>query len=240
MKSAHEMRRLLVILTLYAFITGYLEAATVTYTRVTYEAMHFRLFPDREPDDLMPLFSFEQWEKVAPAYLRSPLLEIFRETGTVVALGLVTLLVASTFRLWMATFFLMLGISGWSYYLWLKVMTGWPHTLSDWDLIFMVPIPMVSPVWAALVAYTVMLACAGWFFWSEAIGRPLHAGRVGWLLLVSGSIVAMTPFYWDVQHLLAGGYPRPFNAWVLAAGLLMVVGVLIYAGRRGRRGGVVL
>jgi hypothetical protein len=229
------MSRLLVILVLFGVVVGYLEAATVVYIRVMYEPMHKRLFPDRAPDDLFPAFSFEQWAREAPAYVRSPVMEVVREIGTVLALALVALAVAPTVRRWAATVFLLLGVTGWSFYLWLKVLMGWPHSLSDWDVIFIVPLPWVGPVWAPLAAYTAMAAAPGWFFWSEAVGRPLRAGPVGWLLLLAGGLVMMAPFCWDYQHLASGGYPRAFNGAVLAAGLLLVFAGLVFAWRRGAK-----
>jgi hypothetical protein len=231
------MSRILVILVLFGVVVGYVEAATVVYIRIMYEPMHRRVFPDRAPDDLFPAFSFEQWAREAPAYVQSPVMEVVREIGTVLGLALVGLLVAPTLRRWSATVFLLLGVTGWSFYLSLKALMGWPHSLSDWDVIFLVPLPWVGPVWAALAAYTAMTAAAGWFFWSEAAGRPLRAGPVGWLFLLAGSLVMAVPFCWDYQHIAAGGYPRPFNAGLLAAGLLLVLTGLIIAWRRGAKMG---
>jgi hypothetical protein len=229
------MRRALILLSLFAIVTGYIEAAAVAYIRSIYEPIHARLFPERDPDDLLPLFTFEQWREQAPPYLRSPVLEIVRETATVVALVLVALATTPTLRRWPATFFLMLGISGWSYYLSLKALIGWPHSLEDWDLIFMVPLPWVGTVWAALVCYTAMIVAAAWFFGAEATGRPLRSGPFGWLLLLTGSLVTAAPFCWDVQHIVSGGYPRPFNGLVLAAGLALVLAGLLYAWKRSAR-----
>lgn len=236
MEPSRPMSRLLVILVLFGVVLGYCEAATVVYIRIMYEPMHKRVFPDRAPDDLFPAFSFEQWAHEAPAYAQSPVLEVAREIGTVLGLVLVALAVSPTFRLWTATVFLLLGVTGWSFYFWLKVLMGWPHSPSDWDLIFIVPLPWVGPVWAALAAYTAMVVATGWFFWSEAAGRPLRAGPVGWLLLLTGSLVTAVPFCWDYQHIVAGGYPRPFNTALLAVGLLLVFMGLIFAWRRGAKG----
>jgi hypothetical protein len=226
--------RLLIILVLFGAVVGYLESATVVYIRLLYEPIHQRLFPDRAPDDLFPAISFEQWEREAPPVARSPLLEASREIGTVVAVGLVAAAVFPTRRRWAAAFFLLAGVAGWAYYLGLKVLIGWPHTPSAWDLIFMVPVPSAGPVWAALAGYTAMVAAAAWFFWGEGAGRPLHAGRAGWTLLLAGAVVMAAPFFWDSRRLLAGDYPGPFQTWLLIAGLLLVLAGMTFAWRAGR------
>ncbi len=232
-ERTRSLGRPLLMLLLFGAVVGYIESATVVYIRLLYEPIHQRLFPDRAPDDLFPSFSFEQWEREAPPYARSPLLEASREVGTVVAVALVAAAVFPTRRRWAAAFFLLAGVSGWSYYLGLKALIGWPHTPADWDLIFMVPVPSAAPVWAALAVYTVMAAAAVWFWCGEAAGRPQHAGRVGWALLLAGSVVTAVPFYWDTRRLIAGEYPGPFPGWMLAPGFLLILAGMVYAWRRG-------
>jgi hypothetical protein len=224
--------RPLIVLVLLGAVVGYLESATVVYIRLLYQPIHQRLFPDSAPDDLFPAFSLEQWEREAPPAARSPVLEASRETGTIVAVALVAAATFRTRRRWTAAFFLMAGVSGWSYYLGLKALIGWPHTPSDWDLIFMVPVPSAGPVWAALAGYTAMVGTAGWFFQGELAGRPLHAGRVGWALLLAGATVMAVPFFWDTRRLMSGEYPGPFQAWLLVPGLLLVVARMTFAWRR--------
>jgi len=203
-------RRWLVSLVLFSVVIGFCEAATVTYIRIMYEPIHQRLHPDRAPDDLFPLLNSEQWATEAPPPARSPFLEVTREIATILGVVFVARAVMPTFRLGMAISFLMLGVIGWTYYLWLKLLTGWPHAVTDWDMIFLLPLPWIGPVWAALASYTAMIAACAWFFWAEAVGRPLHAGRVGWLLLAAGSLVTALPFWLDLQHIASGGYPRSF------------------------------
>ncbi|MFO0970219.1 MAG: hypothetical protein U0793_32110 [Gemmataceae bacterium] len=229
------LRRPLIILVLFGAVVGYLESATVVYIRLLYQPIHQRLFPDSAPDDLFPAFSLEQWEREAPPAARSPVLEASRETGTVVAVALVAAVAFPTRRCWAAAFFLVAGVSGWSYYLGLKALIGWPHTPYDWDLIFMVPVPSAGPVWAALTGYAAMVAVAAWFFWGEAASRPLHAGFVGWASLLAGTVVTAAPFFWDSRRLMAGDYPGPFQAWLLAPGLILILLGMTFACRRGRR-----
>jgi hypothetical protein len=212
-----------VIPVLFGIVFGYLEAATVVYIRLVYEPIHQRLFPEREADDLFPLFSFEQWAREGPACLQTPALEVGRELGTVAAVALVALAVGQSYRQWAASFFLALGVWVWSYYGWLKVMVGWPHSLSDWDLIFAAPLPWVGPVGAALTVGATMVVTSGCFVWKEVAGQPLKAGRWGWLALGGGSLTLTGAFWWDYRNVLASQYPQPFNWILLVAGLSLVL-----------------
>ena len=33
------------------------------------------------------------------------------------------------------------------YYVFLKAICGWPHSLADWDILFLLPLPWWGPVW---------------------------------------------------------------------------------------------
>jgi hypothetical protein len=95
------------------------------------------------------------------------------------------------------------------YYIWLAVLVGWPETLFDWDILFLIPLrwwgPVLSPVLIALLlcivgifvivrtergakmeftaARLVALALGGllalYVFMADAIGA-LVRGNVGW------------------------------------------------------------
>jgi hypothetical protein len=207
------------VLTLFGAVFGYVEAAAVVYIRVMYEPIHRRLFPDRAPDDLFPLFSFEQWAREGPAYAQGPGLKVGRELGTVLLVALVAWGVSRTVRHWFASFVLAFGLWDLSYYLWLKVPIGWPHSLLDWDLLFLVPLPWVGPVLAPPVVATAMAAAGGAFFWREAAGRPMRPRPLHWAAVLAGGLTIGAAFCWDFRNILADGPPNPFNWPLLVLGL---------------------
>ncbi len=49
------------------------------------------------------------------------------------------------------------------YYVWLKVLIGWPESLLDWDILFLIPLPWWGPVIAPLIVAATM-AIAGILF----------------------------------------------------------------------------
>ncbi len=107
------------------------------------------------------------------------------------------------------------------YYVWLKVLTGWPETLLDWDVLFLIPLrwwgPVLAPVLiAALICVTTMLAVMR----IERVGElGFTPARVG--IAVSGGLLALYIFMSDsIRALLQGRAdwdtlrPEPFQ-WLL-------------------------
>jgi hypothetical protein len=214
---AVRLRHRLVVLVLFGITFGYVEAAAVAYIRATYEPVHRRLFPDA-PDDLFPLFTLEQWAQEGPPTV-GPLLEVGRELGTVVMVALLAWGVSRTLRDWFASFALAFGVWDVFYYLWLKVLIGWPRSLSDWDLVFAAPLPWVGPVAAPLTVAGVLIATAAVFFWREAQGRPLRPRLWHWVAVLAGALLILVAFWWDARSVLANGVPDWFNWPLLLLGL---------------------
>jgi hypothetical protein len=217
-EQSSSLRRRLAILILFGIVFGYVEAAAVAYIRATYEPIHRRLFPDRAADDLFPLFTIEQWSSEVPPTL-GPLMEVGRELATVVLVALMAWAVSRTARAWFASFALAFGVWDVCYYLWLRLLIGWPRSLLDWDLVFMAPLPWVGPVWAPVAVALVMVVTASVYFWRDAIGRPIKPRPLHWVAVLGGAVVIMTAFWWDARRMLDNGVPEWFNWPLLLAGL---------------------
>jgi hypothetical protein len=213
------------VLVLFGIAFGQVEAA---YIRASHEPIHQRLFPDRAPDDLFPLFTVEQWSQEAPPSL-GPGMEVGRELCTVLLVALVAWGISRGVRDWFAAFALAFGAWDVSYYLWLKAIVGWPHSLSDWDLVFSAPVPWVAPVWAPLLVAATVIATAGVFFWCEAVGRPMSPRKVHWAAVLVGALLILAAFWWDCRHTLNNGVPEWFNWPLLLAGLSIGLTRFIHA-----------
>ena len=52
-----------------------------------------------------------------------------------------------------------LGFGVWDigYYVFLKVICGWPHSLLDWDILFLLPLPWWGPVLAPVLIALLMI-----------------------------------------------------------------------------------
>src|SRR5262249_25468315 len=229
----HDLRRRLFALACFGIVFGYVEAAAVVYIRAAIDPIHHRLFPDRDPSDLFPLISAEQWSHESPA-THMVFLEVSREVSTVLLTVVVALAVSQNVRQWFASFMLAFGVWDVFYYLWLRLLLGWPRTFGDWDLVLAFPLPWVGPVWAPLVVSGVMIATACVFFWCESSARPLRPQAIHWIAVLTGMLVTMASFWWDARSILANGVPEWFNWPLLLTGIMIgLAGFLHAVYRRG-------
>lgn len=111
---------------------AYIEASVVVYLREIY-------YPDG--------FVFP----VVIAESRMVITELFRELATLVIIWTTASLVYTRLQSRIAAFMIIFGIWDIFYYLFLKIVLDWPESLSSWDILFLIPLPWVGPVWAPIV-----------------------------------------------------------------------------------------
>lgn len=141
---------------------GYVEAAVVHYLRLAlgaqlvYDAPVRRVYLDlgviRFVDPVHTML-------LDPDLTRA---ETAREAATILMLAAVAVLAGR--RLWhgVAAFFIAFTAWDLAYYLFLRVLTGWPTSLTDTDVFFLIPVPWLGPVATAVVASTAVFAVASW------------------------------------------------------------------------------
>jgi hypothetical protein len=89
-------------------------------------------------------------------------IETLREAGTIVMLVCVAGLAARRFRERWAMFLWTFAIWDMTYYLALRFTVGWPASLTDLDVLFLIPVPWLAQVWfPLLVSGLTVLAVGG-------------------------------------------------------------------------------
>ncbi len=83
--------------------------------------------------------------------------EVVREFATLVMLGTVSWLAGRTRRSRFGYFLLTFGWWDILYYVFLRVLTGWPRSLLDWDILFLLPLPWWGPVLAPCLIAALMV-----------------------------------------------------------------------------------
>jgi len=204
------MRRAVAALFLFGISFGYVEAAVVVYLRAIYDPIRARLHPERGPNDLFPLITSQELANAGPENPRRLAIEIGREAATMVMLGAVALAAASNLHQWIAAFAIAFGVWDISFYTFLKLMIHWPESLNTWDILFLIPLPWVGPVWAPVLVALSMIVCGLISLRADGIrGRLPHFAGV-----LAGAAVIVIAFVWDFRNTSAGGLPNPFN-WPL-------------------------
>lgn len=131
------------------------------------------------------------------------LVELAREAATIVMLIAIGWLAGDRFKSRFAFFLLSFAIWDIFYYLWLKVFIDWPSSVFEWDILFLIPITWLGPVWAPLLCSVSMIALALALLASKDHLRI--SKTIGWFLV--GSLLVLLSFMWDYGGLiLVEGY----------------------------------
>jgi len=84
-------------------------------------------------------------------------------------LSLVALLVGANLKQRIAYFFFAFGIWDIFYYVFLRLTIGWPQTLGDLDIFFLLPFPWVGPVFVPIAISTFLTLSSLWFVSKESV-----------------------------------------------------------------------
>jgi len=208
------LKRRLFWLTVWGMAFGYIEASVVVYLRKIY-------YPAG--------FSF-------PAVLIQPdiaAVELVREITTLVFMWAVAELSYRSFRCRVAVFMFLFGIWDIFYYVFLKVILNWPAGLTEWDILFLVPLPWVGPVWAPVLVSLAMI-CAGTVVLArEERGEPLDLTKRFWLLEVAAGLVIILSFLLPGRAVVTQTVPVHFPWYLFLLGLGAGLGAFGYE-LRGR------
>jgi hypothetical protein len=205
-------------LVIFSMAMGYLEASVVVYLRELY-------YPNG--------FAF-------PLVVLRPevgLVEIFREAATVIMLLALGILVGQNLRQRFAYFLIAFATWDIFYYVFLKLILGWPTSVFTWDILFLIPVPWVGPVLSPLIICITMFALAGIILRNEQREQPEGLTGVNWALILGGSLTVVMAWMWDyialsgglplspeaAMEVLSAHVPDHFNWWIFGAGEAMIL-----------------
>ncbi|HEY6082989.1 MAG TPA: hypothetical protein VIU45_05990 [Chitinophagaceae bacterium] len=213
--------RALFWVTLFSIAMGYLETSVVVYLREIYYPAGFRF-----PLTVMPP--------------KAVLIELLREAGTVIMLMGIGVLAGHSKPQRFAWFIYSFAIWDIFYYIFLKLLIGWPANLLTWDILFLIPVPWVGPVLAPCIVSLTMILTALMILRYEAAGVAAKMNGRERSLLVIGSVTVIFSFCADfLRHassLTQGGVknyvPQHFDWWVFILGEAVLSGGIILLGAR--------
>ena len=208
----------------FATAMAWVESAVVVYLRTLIDRI--------EPYQFNPLPG-------APGVADFAQIEMAREAATLIMLLAAGWLAGGNRRRRWAYAVLAFGVWDVFYYVFLRVMVGWPGSLFAWDLLFLLPLPWWGPVIAPVGIALLMIVGGSLVVWFDSPGRPLWPGRVAWALCLAGVALALYAFMADAIAALPGGVPAVrmalpavFNWPVYLAGLLLMAAPVADLARR--------
>jgi hypothetical protein len=167
------------IVAFYAVAMAWVEAAVVFYLRTLVDRI--------EPYQANPL-------PISTGLGRA---ELVRELATLIMLLTVGWLAGVTWRSRLGYSLVAFGIWDIFYYVFLRVMTGWPKSLLDWDILFLIPLPWWGPVWAPTTIALLMILWGTIATQFERGPTPMCSNRVSLALGGVGIVLALFVFMAD-------------------------------------------
>jgi hypothetical protein len=196
-------RKRWIVVVLFAVGMAWVEAASVYYLRVLV-------------DRVVPY-------QANPLPVAGPMgaVEMVREAATLVMLLTVGMLAGRTWPLRLGYSAIAFGVWDILYYVFLAVMTGWPTSVLDWDILFLLPLPWWGPVIAPVSIAMLMIALGSFVTQSSRHALATSFTWVSWNLSGLGILLALYVFMADAIHAAPRGLeatmqllPTEFN-WVL-------------------------
>ena len=224
-------------ITLFSIAMGYLESSVVVYLREI-------LYPAGFAFPLVP---------ISP---RLAVTEVFREAATLVMLLGAGMMAGRTRAEKFAFFIYSFAVWDIFYYVFLKLLLGWPSSLLTWDILFLLPVTWTGPVLAPLLSSLAMICLALVIVFFNGKEAEAKLSCPEWIVLISGATAQLLAFTWDYarfilhhsrfvdlwtfpgrQYLfgLSAQYlPVSFNWGLFLAGEISIILVIVHFFRRQR------
>jgi hypothetical protein len=115
------------------------------------------------------------------------------------------------------------------------VFSGWPPTPDTPDILFLLPVPWVGPIWSP-VAVSASLVGVGLAAASAMrSGRRLEVARWHWAAGLGGGLLVVLSYTLDAGRLIDGSLPGPYLWPIFAVGILLALAAAVDALRSARR-----
>jgi hypothetical protein len=196
---------------LFAIAMAYLESAVVVYLRRLY-GIH----------DLI--------RSVPPFDPQIGAIELGREAATLVMLAAIGWAVGKKLQSRLGVFIFTFGVWDIFYYIWLRIFIGWPQTLLDPDLLFLIPLPWWGPVLSPVLVALLMAVGGAALVLNEERGVTVRPTLADWAMLAGGVLIMLYAFMADALSALPADAqtlnqlkPSAFNWLVFLIGFGLAV-----------------
>ena len=204
----------------FAIAMAWLEAACVYYLRVLVDRV--------EPYQANPL----------PLAGSIGHVELAREAATLVMLVTLGMLAGRTWQARLGYTAIAFGVWDIFYYVFLRVMTGWPASIFDWDILFLLPLPWWGPVIAPALIALLMIVGGTLATRSAFTGPGSSISRTLWACQAAGIGLALYVFMADAFDAVYHGLdvrtilPTTFNWPMYGVAFTLMAAPIVKAGWR--------
>jgi hypothetical protein len=175
------------VVVLFAVAMAWVESAVVVYLRTLVNRLN--------PYQANPL----------PMSAGLGEIELVREAATLIMLMLVGVLAGKTRTNRLAYAAIAFGVWDIFYYIFLVPMSGWPKSIFDWDILFLLPVPWWGPV-IAPTSIAALMVIGGTLFTLHSTDKAALAPRqFTWGLACTGVLLSFYAFMADAIRVASQG-----------------------------------
>jgi hypothetical protein len=151
------MKRKLFALIVFGIAFGFVEACVVYYIRTIF-GLGSNFTPNGNPKEILNLgfIAFLSPQSTILPSFQISRAEFLREIATIIMLGAVAYIASKNLRQKLGAFLISFATWDVFYYIFLRYLTGWPKTLGDIDVFFLVPVAWIGPVITPLIIFIIL------------------------------------------------------------------------------------
>jgi hypothetical protein len=220
----HERQSAFAAVGTLALAFGWIEASVVVYLREIYVRELSLDGTSYLPNLQVTLVSLPE---------RLVWLEMAREVCTILLLGAVGWLAGRRTADRTGAFLLSFGVWDLAYYGVLRLVASWPDSLNTWDILFLVPLPWVAPVWAPMTVAAIFALAGCYLFWTPDRERRYRSTDVGVLTLSVALTIAA--FLFESGSVMDRRLPERFPLGLFWAGVALGTAWFARVERRAAR-----
>ena len=180
--------KLLLWVTVFSVAMGMLESSVVIYLREMYYPSGFQ-FPLKVTSYTIAVTEF------------------FRELATLIMLLGIGMLVGRNKQERFAWFIYSFAIWDIFYYVFLYLIINWPLSLLDWDILFLIPIMWVGPVWAPVLLSILMISLALIILYFSEHKHNSNLYLREWIVIIGGALIVIIAFCKDFYLYMTAHFP---------------------------------
>jgi len=224
--QSRRLMRMLIAVVLVSVSLAYIEAVIVADLRHSLIPLRNAHFPEAA-DGALPLLSAEQLTEAGHEYSRLVLTEIIREPVPIVLLLAVAWAIRRRRGEMLGAFLLSFALWDIFYYVFLRALVGWPASVHEWDVLYLIPVAWVAPVWAPLLVSALLAAAGVAFIYVGPFAArrrrywPAAPVAAGFALILLSFILRTSEAFRQVPERF--DWPCFLAGWVLSA-----VGFVLY------------
>ena len=203
----NKLKRQFFWLTVWGISFGMIEAAVVYYLRQIYYPGDFQFPAVLMDDSIMKV-------------------ELAREAVTIIMLWAAAELSRKTLAGKIAVFMFLFGVWDIFYYVFLKIMIGWPEALTTWDILFLLPLVWAGPVWAPILVSMVLITCAIILLNLDEKEIILKLSLPYWAGEMAAAVLIVLSFILPGLKVAAGQIPDSYPWYIFLLGL--IPGIIIF------------